>query len=400
MTTTGTGVYFDGQTSRRQDVHVALDGALTVYRSDGARLVQWPYDDVRELPSPEGVLRLGREGGPPLARLEIRDAGLAAAVRDSAPNLGASLKAESGTARKVVLWSLAAVVSLTVFGLYGIPAIATAATPLLPWSVDRNMGEAGDQQLQLIIPTRPGGFACGEGSQERPGREALDRMAKRLSDAAGLPVPIRIVAVRSDFVNALALPGSPIYLFDGLIKRAKSADEIAGVLGHEIGHVANRDGTRQTLAAGGASLLFGFILGDFVGGTAAITIVQTLSEASYSRDAERQADLYSVKLMKSLGADAKAVGGFLARMTEDDEEEDRKEREADKKTAEAEKPGETKSETRKRDGVRTVTDWLSSHPATAERRRRIEAEAGDGATTPIVDEADFLAIKRICGQPT
>lgn len=410
MTTSGTGVYFDGQTSRRQDVHVALEGELAIYRADGARLLTWPYEDVRELPAPDGVLRLCREGGPPLARLEIRDPALSGAIRDAAPKLGAAIKAESGVARKVVLWSLAAVVSLTVFSLYGIPAIATAATPLLPWSVDARMGEAADRQIRVIFPAREGDFECGGAPDERPGREALDRMAKRLSDAADLPVPVRVIAVRSDFVNALALPGSPIYLFDGLIQKAKSADEIAGVLGHEIGHVANRDGTRRTLAAGGSSLLLGFILGDVAGGAATLAIVQALSEASYSRDAERTADLYSVRLMKGLGADAAAVGGFLARMSDDeDEKPDEKgdghkpaeTKTADNKAPQDEHAGETpkSDEGKARRGDSGLTDWLSSHPASLERKRVIEAAAGDGPTEPIVDQADFLAIKRICGRP-
>lgn len=407
MTTSGTGVYFDGQTSRRQDVHVAIEGALSIYRADGARLLQWPFEEVRELAAPSGVLRLGREGGPPLARLEIRDPELQQAIRAATPKLGATIKAESGTTRKVVLWSLAAVVSLTVFCLYGIPAIATAATPLLPWSVDVRMGKAGDEQLRMFVPTRAGEFECGAGSQERPGREALDRMAKRLSDEAGLPVPVTIIAVRSDFVNALALPGSPIYLFDGLIQKARSADEIAGVLAHEIGHVANRDGTRRAISAGGASLILGFVLGDVVGGAATVAIVQALADASYSRDAERDADLYSVRLMKRLGADAGAMGGFLTRMTDEDDEPEQDEKDkkpaetkpSETNTAEKGKDGKSEGEGKAKRGDRGLTDWLSSHPASVERRRTIEAAAGNGPVSSIVDKADFLAIKRICGQP-
>lgn len=389
MTTSGTGVFFDGRTSRREDVHVALEGALVLIRPDGGRLEIWPYFELRELSAPRGVLRITREGGPPLARLEIRDEALAGAVRDAAPSLEESREEETGTARKAVFWSLAAVVSLTLFGLFGIPALADRVTPLLPWSVDQRMGQAGDQQLRLIFSSEDGDFECGKDSEERPGRVALDRLAKKLSDAAALPVPIEIVAVRNEFVNALALPGGPIYLFDGLIERAKSGDEIAGVLAHEIGHVAHRDGTRRALQGGGVSLLFGFILGDFVGATAAVTIVRVLSEASYSRAAESDADAYSVGLLKSLGGDPKAVGGFLTRMSDD--EPDPK----DVKSPEAEpKPEPDASRPKARD---LIGGWIASHPETGQRRRAIEALAGDGPAAPLVDDADFLAIKRICG---
>lgn len=389
MTTTGTAVFFDGLTSRRQDVHVALEHDLLILRPDGSRLDVWPYEALRELSAPGGMLRLSREGGPPLARLEIRDAALAGDVRRLSPSLGASHAAESGVTRKVVFWSLFAVVSLTIFGFFGIPQIAAAVTPLLPWSVDQRMGQAADMQLRAVLPSGPGDFECGAGSQERPGREALDRLSKRLSDAAGLPVPIRIVAVRSEMVNALALPGGPIYLMDGLLQQSVSGDEIAGVLAHEIGHVAHRDGTRHALAAGGTSLVLGFVIGDFVGGAAAIAIAQAASEASYSREAERDADMYAVGLMKSLGADAKAVGTLLTRLTARDHEDGKAAEDKEKKD-QTDKPGA-------KDGGGSIMDWLSSHPQTAERQAAIDKAAGDGPTTPVMDAADYLALRRVCG---
>lgn len=382
MTTSGTGVFFDGQTSRRQDVHVAIEpGALAIVRADGSRLDTWGQAELRELAGPPELLRLARQGGAPLARLEIRDPALAAAVRASAPRLSAAFAEERGTTRRVVLWSLAAVVSVAIFAFYGVPALADRLAPLLPWSVDQRMGEMADRQIRAVFPTDPGGFECGEGSEEKPGREALDRLTKRLSDAAALPAPVRVVAVRSDFVNALALPGGTIYLFDGLIAKARSADEIAGVLAHEIGHAAHRDGSRRALQAGGSSLLFGFILGDVVGGGAAITVARVLSEASYSRAAETAADDYGAALMTRIGADPRPLGAFLSRLTDGEKA-----------------PEPTAGTDKERRGGGAVETWIASHPESAARRARIEAAAGAGPFTPAADAADFLAIQRICGK--
>ena len=404
MSTTGTAVFFDGLTSRRQDVHVSLEHEVFIVRADGSRIDSWPYDDLRELAAPQGLLRLTRNGGPPLARLEIRDPGLVEQIRSWAPGLGLARDAETGTTRKVVFWSLFAVVSLTIFSFFGIPQLAAAVTPLLPWSVDQRMGQAGDVQLRHLLPTRPGAFECGVGSEEKPGRDALDRLAKKLSDAAGLPIPVKIIAVRTEMVNALALPGSPIYLMDGLIKESISGDEVAGVLAHEIGHVAHRDGTRHALAAGGSSLVLGFVIGDFVGGAAAMAVAQAVNEASYSREAERDADMYAVRLMRSIGADGKAVGTLLTRLTARERDEQKKaseKSEANKTQTPAEskdgtdKDGGDKSAEKRDDG--SFMDWLSSHPDTAERQRAIDAAAGDGPVTPAMDAADYLALKRICG---
>ncbi|MFD1333852.1 M48 family metallopeptidase, partial [Methylopila musalis] len=296
----------------------------------------------------------------------------------AAPRLHAGRATEGAATRRVVLWTLAAVVSLTALGLFGLPALAEKVAPLLPWSVDRRMGEAVDAQLRFLLPTGEGGFACGETAAEAPGRVALDRLAAPLERAADLPTPLKITVVRSAIPNALALPGGPIYLFDGLIREAESADEIAGVLAHEIGHVAHRDGAKRTLQAGGLSFLFGFVLGDFAGGGAAVFVARMLSEASYSRQAETAADSYAVALMKRTGGDPTAFGALLARLTGEDE--------AERKRA---PDGENRS----------PLGYLASHPDTAQRQRAIAAEAGPRgpATAPLLTPIAFKALKEICG---
>lgn len=369
MVSSGTGVYFDGRTSRRQDVHVAFDeAALTLLQPDGRTLERWPLASLREIAAPVGVARIASERAHSLARLELRDPALTAALRAAAPSLGASRRAEAGSTRKVVFWSLAAVVSLTLFGLYGVPALADKVTPLLPWSVDVRMGDVADRQVRYLLPTGDRDFECGGGEGEAHGRAALDALGAKLGAAAALPVPLRIVTVRSDIPNALALPGGYVYLFQGLIDAAETPDEIAAVLAHEIGHVAHRDGTRRTLQAGGVSLLFGFVLGDFTGGTAAVFIARLLTEASYSREAETSADVYAVKLMRTLGGDARGLGTLLNRIS---------------KRFGADDP--------------SSFDYLSSHPHTGERSRAIDAAAGSGPTTPLLDPAQFRALKTICG---
>ncbi|GLK78163.1 metalloendopeptidase [Methylopila jiangsuensis] len=376
-TSSGTGVFFDGLTSRRQDVHVSLaEEDLAVLAPDGRMLARWPLGQLREAFTTSGRLRLTRDAEGPPARLELADGPLADAIRAAAPALHAARASERTATRRVVLWSVAAVVSLTALGLFGLPALADKVAPLLPWSVDRRMGEVVDAQLRYLLPTGQGGFACGETATEAPGRAALDRLAAPLERAAGLPVPLKITVVRSAIPNALALPGGPIYLFDGLIREARSPDELAGVLAHEIGHVAHRDGARRTLQAGGLSFLFGFVLGDFAGGGAAVFVARMLSEASYSRQAESAADGYAVALMRRAGGDPAAFGALLARLTGEQDDDG----------AEAERK-------------RSPLDYVASHPDTLERKRVIEAAAGprSGDAAPLLTPAEFAALKAVCG---
>ncbi|MFD1332904.1 hypothetical protein ACFQ4O_12940, partial [Methylopila musalis] len=76
----GTGVFFDGLTSRRQDVHVTLSGLdLAVQAPDGRLLARWPLEQLREAVSTTGRLRLTRDADGPPARLELPEGPLAAA---------------------------------------------------------------------------------------------------------------------------------------------------------------------------------------------------------------------------------------------------------------------------------------------------------------------------------
>ena len=100
----------------------------------------------------------------------------------------------------------------------------------------------------------------------------------------------------------------------GLIAQSRTPDELAGVIAHEIGHVAHRDGTRSILQAAGLSFLFGMLLGDFTGGGVVVIAAQTVMQSAYSRDVESAADRYGVELMTKIGGDGRALGTILERI--------------------------------------------------------------------------------------
>src|SRR5262249_39612566 len=120
---------------------------------------------------------------------------------------------------------------------------------------------------------------------------------------------------RRDEVNAITLPGGHIYVFNGLLTKAKSIDEVAGVLGHEIGHVAHRDGTKSVMEAAGLSLLFGMLIGDFGGGAVSVVAKEVVQNA-YSRPTEAAADDFGANLMYTVGGDPQAMGAMLLRISD------------------------------------------------------------------------------------
>jgi len=147
--------------------------------------------------------------------------------------------------------------------------------------------------------------------------------------------------------NAFALPGGQIVITDRLIELLTQADgsvhpALAGVLAHEIGHVQHRHGLRSVFRSAAASAMAGLWLGDYSALLAAAPVV--FAQASYSRDAEREADAHARALMQRAQIDPRAMVHFFAQLAVDQ---------------------------KGRDGDTTYLG-LSSHPADNERIRYFE----------------------------
>lgn len=362
----GTGVYFDGVTSARHDVVVMLaPSELQITSRDGHLFAMWPYEEIEGLSAPDTMLRLGRRGSATLARLEILDPAFAAEIDARASLVDRTESTQRRQRARVVGWSVAATASLLLVAWFGIPAIAARLTPLMPVTIERKLGDAVDMQVRGLLDSYKDGasFDCGAAPSEAPGRAALDKIIRRLEAAALLAMPLRASVVRRDEPNAIALPGGQVYVFRGLIAKADNADEVAGVIAHEIGHVAHRDGTKAVLQGAGLSFLFGILLGDFVGGGAVVFAAKTLLQSSYSREAESAADAYGANLMNKAGGDAHALAAILD------------------KIGGATEPG---------------MKILLNHPETKARVAAIKGLAAARPPSSFLDANEWTALKRIC----
>lgn len=126
--------------------------------------------------------------------------------------------------------------------------------------------------------------------------------------------------------NAFALPGGYVYVSRGLLALLNSEDELAGVLGHEVGHVAARHAVQRISRAAPIGIISGVgaavtgmvspFLGDMIGGVG--VAANSLVLAPYGRDQEREADRVGVELSAKAGWDPAALADSLHTLERED----------------------------------------------------------------------------------
>ncbi len=145
--------------------------------------------------------------------------------------------------------------------------------------------------------------------------EYVNRVGQNLARNSDAKVPFTIKVIDSDEVNAFALPGGFFFVNSGLILRADSEAELAGVMAHEIAHVAARHGTRQASRSTLANYLTLPMI--FLGGWTGYAIQQGASLAipmtflSFSRAFEEEADMLGLQYMYKTGYDPTAYVDFF-----------------------------------------------------------------------------------------
>jgi len=221
--------------------------------------------------------------------------------------------------------------------------------PLIPQSVENKLGDALVGDFGGRICSTPDGDA------------ALTKLTNSLDSS---PDDLQVEVVNIDMLNAVALPGGKVFLFEGLIQQASSVDEVAGVLGHEIGHVRERHVMQGLLRQLGLSLILGG-LNENVGG-----VFSSALSNNYGRDAEREADSHSIEVLDEANISPIATKGFFNKLSEMTNEEN---------------------------GISSVTSYISSHPLSSERAAKFDASfEKDREYQPALTKDEWGAITSMC----
>ena len=201
--------------------------------------------------------------------------------------------------------------------------------------------------------------------------EYVNRIGQNIVRNSDAKVPFTIKVVDSDEINAFALPGGFFYVNSGLILAADDEAELAGVMAHEIAHVAARHATRQMTRAQMVNL--GSIPLIFVGGWAGYAIRSAASFAlpmtflTFSRGFESEADYLGLEYMYKTGYDPQAFISFFEKI----------------QAKEKKKPG-------------TLSKAFSTHPQTPDRIGKTQEEIAKvlpAKETYVVNTSEFDDVK-------
>jgi hypothetical protein len=225
----------------------------------------------------------------------------------------------------------------------------------------REVAKDAERQLELISNANANAYIGALGQQ----------LASKAPNENKFPFYFKIVNDRS--INAFALPGGPIYIHRGAIEAADNEAQLAGVIGHEIGHIILRHGTNQATKAQlgqGALGILGAILGDGAAGQIAAIGGGFLANSvllKYSRDAETESDLMGTQILYDLGYQPRAMAEFFEKLAKEH------------KGSKAE-------------------EFFSNHPIPENRVTKVNAEMkrlGPLPPTPRTDSPDFQEVKRM-----
>jgi predicted Zn-dependent protease len=148
-------------------------------------------------------------------------------------------------------------------------------------------------------------------------RPFIDSIGKRICETSDVDYSkIKIHVVKSSEVNAFALPDNNMVIYTGLIDYAKSAEEVAGVMAHEIGHMEKKHVMKKLGKEIGFAMLF-----TIAGGDAGYEILRetarVLSSTAFDRQQETEADNFAVEAMAKADIDPSHLGNFLFRLAKD-----------------------------------------------------------------------------------
>ena len=258
--------------------------------------------------------------GASVRTLYLKDPALIIAFRRAAPSaLMAHLERAAGQVRRArhshrALWGSAVgvVVGLGLMLWFGSDLIVEWAVARIPVQWEQKLGETVYQDFlskETVL-------------KEGPAVSAVQEMTQRMTaKIPNNPYTFQVSVVQSPMVNAFALPGGYVVVFTGLMKKAESGEEVAGVLSHELNHVLQRHGMERLVKMMGLAAVVSILVGDQQGLIGlARQLGLELATLKFGREQETEADVTGIRLLSDARIAPDGMIRFFERLSEKDKE--------------------------------------------------------------------------------
>jgi predicted Zn-dependent protease len=200
------------------------------------------------------------------------------------------------------------IVGTFIVGIWLLLSIVGRLIYFIPPQVEQNIGK-------LIVPVYEQQAA--EGEVQDSLNKLLDRLETNLPQETQQARDYRILYISDDTVNALAIPGDRVIIYQGLLAKVESENELMMVLGHELGHFAHRDHLRGIGNALVLRMVVASLFGDLGIFQPAANSVRALADASYSQKQEKQADEFGLTLLDRTYGHVAGATDFFAKLSKE-----------------------------------------------------------------------------------
>ena len=353
--------YYDGESARIQNVDVKEDGVNLTFSGADTGYTSWNIKGLHAIdpPAPGQPYRLTHEDKPG-ARLIIRDETFIKSLVARSSHLKGGYSTRD--VAHIVGWTVGGLLTVFGIGYFTMTFLPDKVAHVLPnsWRV-----RVGDQMEAAMVS---GSKVCHSTAGDAALSAMIGRMAEGTPDLPAIGVHVYDMPV----LNAFAVSGGSIILTRELLDKADGPDELAGVLAHEIGHVAHLHPEAQLVRLTGMQVLASVFTGSN-GGDMTTNMAFMATALRFTREAEAEADAYARETMVKAAIDPIGLKTFFEKILKI---------EGDHKDSNA--------------AISGLGGIFSTHPGTEERIKEIQPLPAGVVTRPSLDAVQWKALKEIC----
>lgn len=309
-------IYFDGKSSKPHKVSITESGdGLRIISEEGGPInAFWKREEIRTESFSTGNKILLSYGEFPFERLELTGDSVDGFMKDVLQNESFVKKYQHTITRaspvKLVLGSIAVLAAVIYSYVFHIsPYVGEQAVKIVPISVETKVGEIMYNNMSYIIDKD----------------SVKSDLLLEFFNACGFEsdYDIRMDYSSNSMVNAFAVPGGQIVVFEGLIRETECWDELAALMGHELAHVNERHSFKQLARSVTGYLLLSVLTGD-VAGVSSVIIenASAINDMANSRKHEKEADVVGLDYLKASKIRPQAMMDLFSRLMEGTDEDE------------------------------------------------------------------------------